>query len=71
MVCMITYVLIGESGRAPWPQHIGEALLDRMFEVLWVEVAAVQDDEVLETAGDVQLALPQEALRGGEKRREG
>lgn len=63
-------MLIGESGRAPWPEHIGEPLLDRMFEVLWVEVAAVQDDEVLQPAGDVQLALPQEALHR-ETEREG
>lgn len=39
--CLITHVLVGEGGRASGPQDVGHALLDRMFEILRVEVAAV------------------------------
>ncbi|MNZ36517.1 hypothetical protein D3C78_539390 [compost metagenome] len=53
-----------EGGDAPAAQQL-DALLQRLFQVLRVEVLAVEDDQVLEPAGDEQFALTGDAQIAG------
>jgi hypothetical protein len=61
---LFTVDLHGEGGAATRPQG-RVAALGRDLQVLWVEIAATDDDQVLEPAGDEQVVGPKEAQIAG------
>ncbi len=58
---------LDREGRAPFGPEGGVGLLDRPLDVLGVDVASPDDDQVLEAAGDDELAVPEEAEVSGAK----
>src|SRR4051812_45066126 len=50
---------IGERERCAW-QHGGVGLLGGLFDILWVMVAAADDDDIFHASGDVQLTFAEE-----------
>ena len=62
-------VRLDGEGRAAAGRSAGWLLLDGPLDVLRVEVAAADDDQVLEPAGDEQLAVVEEAEVAGAQER--
>ena len=58
----------GERGAGAW-LHVAWALVDRQLDVLRIVVHAADDDQVLQPAGDEQLAVVQEAQVAGAQER--